>query len=102
MSGQEEAERFLTFLFDPANAKHWVEQISVIPPYAIDPATLEVSPLMAETIASLADPEAMGVNIDVLTPEAFNTTMLDGFQAVLGGERTAAEQAATLQASVAP
>ncbi len=97
----EEAERFLTFLFDPANAKHWVEQVSVIPPYAIDPATLDVSPLMAETISSLADPEAMGVNIDVLTPEAFNTTMLDGFQAVLGGDRTPEEQAAELQASIA-
>jgi hypothetical protein len=56
---------------------------------------------MAETISSLADPEAMGVNIDVLTPEAFNTTMLDGFQAVLGGDRTPEEQAAELQASMA-
>jgi raffinose/stachyose/melibiose transport system substrate-binding protein len=98
----EEAERFLTFLFDPANAKYWVEQISVIPPYAIDASTLEVSPLMAETISSLADPEAMGVNIDVLTPEAFNTTMLDGFQAVLAGDRTPEEQATALQEAMAP
>ena len=96
----EEAERFLNFLFDPANAKDWVEQIAVIPPYAIDASTLDVSPLMAETISSLADPEAMGVNIDVLTPEAFNTTMLDGFQAVLAGDRTPEEQAAALQASM--
>ena len=96
----EEAERFLTFLFDPANAKDWVEQIAVIPPYAIDASTLDVSPLIAETISSLADPEAMGVNIDVLTPEAFNTTMHDGFQAVLAEDRTAEEQAAALQASM--
>jgi raffinose/stachyose/melibiose transport system substrate-binding protein len=96
----DEAERFLKFLFDPANAKYWVEQISVIPPYAIDASTLSVSPLMAETISSLADPEAMGVNIDVLTPEAFNTTMLDGFQAILAGDRTPEEEAAALQASV--
>jgi raffinose/stachyose/melibiose transport system substrate-binding protein len=96
----EEAERFLKFLFDPANAKDWVEQIAVIPPYAIDASTLDVSPLMAETISSLADPEAMGLNIDVLTPEAFNTTMLDGFQAVLAGDRTPEEQAAAMQASI--
>jgi hypothetical protein len=59
-----------------------------------------MSPLLAEAAAAL-NAGAMGVNIDVLTPEAFNTAMLDGFQAVLGGDRTAAEQAAALQASMA-
>lgn len=96
----EASERFLEFLYDPANAAYWVEQMSIIPPYAIDAASLNASPLMSETMQSLADPSAMGLNIDVLTPEAFNTTMLDGFQAVLGGDRTAAEQAQALQSAM--
>jgi raffinose/stachyose/melibiose transport system substrate-binding protein len=92
----EAAERFLAFIFDPANASHWVEGMSVIPPYKLEEGSVNASPLLAETMRSL-NPEAMGLNIDVLTPEAFNTTMLDGFQAVLAGDRTAAEQAAALQ-----
>ena len=95
----EAAERFLTFIYDPANASYWVEQMSVLPPYPIGEGQVEASPLMAQTMESL-NPEAMGLNIDVLTPEAFNTTMLDGFQAVLGGDRTAEEQAAALQSSI--
>jgi raffinose/stachyose/melibiose transport system substrate-binding protein len=95
----EAAERFLKFLYDPANASYWVEQMSIIPPYSMDASTLNASPLMAETMQSL-NPEAMGLNIDVLTPEAFNTTMLDGFQAVLAGDRTPEEQAAALQAAM--
>ncbi len=96
----EAAERFLTFLYDPANAAFWVEQMSVIPPYDVDTSSLEVSPLLAQTMEALSTMQ-MGYNIDVLTPEAFNTAMLDGFQAVLAGDRTAAEQAAAMQASVA-
>ena len=95
-----EADRFLGFLFDPANAALWIEGMSTIPSYSLEGADVEMSPLLTEAVAALGG-DAMGVNIDVLTPEAFNTTMLDGFQAVLGGERTAEEQAAALQASVA-
>jgi raffinose/stachyose/melibiose transport system substrate-binding protein len=100
-TGQSEAANtFLAFLFDPANAALWVEGMSVIPSYSLEGAGVEMSPLLAEAAAALGA-GAMGVNIDVLTPEAFNTVMLDGFQAVLGGDRTAAEQATALQASVA-
>ena len=95
-----EAEAFLKFLFDPANAALWVEGMSVIPSYSLEGAAVEMTPLLRDAAAALGG-EAMGVNIDVLTPEAFNTAMLDGFQAVLGGERTPEEQAAAMQASVA-
>jgi ABC-type glycerol-3-phosphate transport system substrate-binding protein len=95
----EAADRFLTFLYDPANAAYWVEQMSIIPPYSMEAGSLNASPLMAETMESL-NPDAMGLNIDVLTPEAFNTTMLDGFQAVLAGDRTPEEQAKALQDSM--
>lgn len=96
----EEAERFLTFIYDPANAEYWVEQMSVIPPYSLEGLDVEMSPLLEETMAALST-EQMGVNIDVLTPEAFNTTMLDGFQGILGGEQTPEELATSLQASMA-
>jgi raffinose/stachyose/melibiose transport system substrate-binding protein len=95
----EAADTFLTFLFDPANAQYWID-MSVVPPYSLEGVEVEMSPLLQEAMAALGT-ETMGVNIDVLTPEAFNTAMLDGFQAVLGGDRTAEEQAAALQASVA-
>ncbi|WIJ25830.1 ABC transporter substrate-binding protein [Devosia sp. RR2S18] len=95
----EAAERFLTFIFDPENASYWVEDMSILPPYPVEAGEVDATPLLAKTMESL-DPDAMGLNIDVLTPEAFNTTMLDGFQAVLGGDRTAEEQAAALQSSV--
>jgi len=95
----EEAERFLKFLFDPANANYWVEGMSVIPPYIVDPATVTASPLMGRTMQALSS-DTMGLNIDVLTPEAFNTVMQDGFQAVLAGDRTPAEEATALQAAM--
>lgn len=39
----------------------------------------------------------MGYNIDVLTPDTFNTIMGDGFQEVLAGSKTAEQQANDLQ-----
>jgi hypothetical protein len=36
----------------------------------------------------------------VITPEAFNTAMLDGFQAVLLGDKTPEQQAADLQTAI--
>ena len=62
----EAAEKFLTFLYDPANAAFWVEQMSVIPPNDVDTSTLDVSPLLAQTMDALATVQ-MGYNIDVLT-----------------------------------
>ena len=95
----EEAKAFLEFLFDPANASYWVEGMSVVPPYPVDTEGMEIAPLTGFAMEALAT-VPMGYNIDVLTPDAFNTVMLDGFQAVLGGDRTPEEQAAALAASV--
>jgi raffinose/stachyose/melibiose transport system substrate-binding protein len=96
----EEAVKFLNFLFDPANAKYWVEGMSVVPSYKVDTAGMTVSPLLAGAMDALAT-VPMGYNIDVLMSDGFNTAMLDGFQAVLGGDRTPEEQAAALQAAAA-
>ena len=73
--------------------------MSVLPPYEVDTTTLEVPGLLEFALAALADVD-MGFNIDVLTPDKFNTTMSDGFQAVIGGSRTAEEQAAALQGAM--
>ena len=40
---------------------------------------------------------ALGYNIDVLTPQNFNEVMFFGFQEVLNGSRSPAEQARALQ-----
>lgn len=43
--------------------------------------------------------QQFGYNVDVLAPEAFNTAMQNGFQAMLSGDKTAEEMAAELQAA---
>ena len=54
---------------------------------------------MKFAVDALATTE-MGYNIDVVTPDNFNTVMGDGFQAVLAGEKTPEQQAADLQAAM--
>ena len=49
--------------------------------------------------ASIAGEEQLGLNIDVLAPPAFNDVMLNGFQAMLAGDKTAEQQAADMQAA---
>jgi raffinose/stachyose/melibiose transport system substrate-binding protein len=89
----------LSFIFDPANAKYWAEQMNVVPPYAVDASGMDVPGLYKFALEALAT-VPMGYNIDVITPEAFNTAMLDGFQAVLLGDKTPEQQAADLQAAI--
>ena len=95
----EESIAFLDFLFDPANANIWAEQMNIVPPYAVDMSSFEVPALYSFAVEALAT-VPMGYNIDVITPEAFNTAMLDGFQAVLLGDKTPEQQAADLQAAI--
>jgi hypothetical protein len=42
----------------------------------------------------------MGFNINVLTPDTFNTMMNDGFQEVIGGIKSAQQQADDLEAAM--
>lgn len=96
----EEAEAFLAFHFDPANAIHSVEGMPVIPSRGLEGTVADLSPSSARWPRCWAE-TIWGFNVDVLMPKAFNTTMFDGFQAARSSERTAAEQAVALQASVA-
>jgi len=96
---KDAAIKFLSYLFDPANAKIWMEQMLMIPPYQADASAFKLPDLFKSAIQAISTQE-MGYNIDVMTPDKFNTAMGDGFQAVLLGQKTPEQQAKDLQAAM--
>jgi raffinose/stachyose/melibiose transport system substrate-binding protein len=50
-----------------------------------------------EDLSASPETKSFGYNIDVLAPQNFNEVMFSGFQEVLDGTRSPAEQAAALQ-----
>jgi raffinose/stachyose/melibiose transport system substrate-binding protein len=92
----EEAALFLDFLFSEEAAQVWMEEVGVIPPIDFDAENYDLPELLQFAVEALQTTE-MGHNIDVLTPDTFNTMMGDGFQAMLLGEKSAEEMAADLQ-----
>jgi raffinose/stachyose/melibiose transport system substrate-binding protein len=99
----DEAAAFMDLFFSEEFAQLWYEEGNTIPPLDVDPAQFDLEPLFlsfAQTIReSSTGGGGLGYNIDVLTPPDFNTVMNEGFQAVLNGDRTPAEQAEALQAA---
>ncbi len=96
------AFRFLDFLFSDEAAKLWVETASIIPPVAVDVNAYSISDLLRFVMINLQEnAELMGFNIDVFTPDNFNTMMFDCFQEVLAGTKTAQEQADDLENAMA-
>ena len=97
----DEAAAFLDLFFSEQFAQSWIEDGYAIPPVNVDPAQFDLDPLFlsfAETIRQASIGEGgLGYNIDVYTPLEFNNVMNEGFQAVLNGDRTPAEQAQALQ-----
>jgi len=97
----EASFKFLDFLFSDAIAKDWLEGQSMIPPLKLNPEDYKISDLLKFTLNALnASADQMGYNIDVLTPDNFNTMMFDGFQEVIGGSKTAQQQADDLEAAM--
>ena len=100
---QEEAGKFLDYLFSPEVAQRWVGEADFFLPMEVDTSGLELSPLaqsVFEVLQSAAAGETpLGYNIDVLTPPGFNDMMSNGFQAILAGDKTPEQQAADLQAA---
>lgn len=94
----EAAGRYLDFLFSAEAAKIWMENVKIVLPMNVDASQYDLPDLFKFAVDALAQQE-MGYNIDVLTPDNFNTMMGDGFQAVLLGEKTPEQQAADLQAA---
>jgi hypothetical protein len=75
--------------------------MAIIPPLQIDATQYNISELLAFAVQQLQEnAETMGFNIDVLTPDNFNTMMFDGFQEVLNGTKSAEQQADDLEAAM--
>lgn len=98
---QEAAGQFLDHLFSPESAQQWVEDAQFLVPMSVDAEAMELPPLLESMIgvldAAARDEIQFGYNIDVIAPPEFNDIMLNGFQAILAGDRTPEEQAALLQ-----
>jgi raffinose/stachyose/melibiose transport system substrate-binding protein len=91
---------FIGYLLQDSTARLIIEKLNVIPAQPVNPKGLDVPELFKEVLEDFsASPEAksFGYNIDVLAPQNFNEVMFSGFQKVLNGTRSPAEQAAALQ-----
>jgi raffinose/stachyose/melibiose transport system substrate-binding protein len=99
----EEAAMLLDHIMSDASVQLWVEGARFVPPVIFDASSWSVSPLMKfaiETMQAAGQGEpgaALGHYVDPNVPEGFNAMMQDGFQAVLAGIKTPAEQLADLQ-----
>jgi raffinose/stachyose/melibiose transport system substrate-binding protein len=100
---QAEAGQLLDFLISPEAATIWAEEGNTALPVTLDTSALDVSPLFGTVAGVLnsasAGEIALGYNIDVLVPAAFNEVMQSGFQSILAGDKTPEEQAADMQAA---
>ncbi len=90
-------------MLKPERGKTQLEVFETIPAYPVDTASVNVSPLYRSIIDQViaAGSTDSGYNLDVMTPDAFNQQMYTGFQEVIDGKKTPAEQAAALQAAFA-
>jgi raffinose/stachyose/melibiose transport system substrate-binding protein len=99
-SNPKGAIEFIDFLLQDSTARLIVEQLNVIPAQPVNSQGLDVPELFKEVLEDLsASPgtQSFGYNIDVLAPQNFNEVMFTGFQEVLDGTRSPAEQARALQ-----
>jgi raffinose/stachyose/melibiose transport system substrate-binding protein len=92
---------FLNWMLQPERGKTQLEVFETIPAYPIDTSAVNVSPLYRSIIDQVSGSASAGsgYNLDVLTPDAFNQQMYVGFQEVIDGKKSVAEQAAALQAA---
>src|ERR687897_2112365 len=77
-----------------------IEKLNTSPAHPVDTEGLDVPELFKQVLDDLSkstEAGAFGYNIDVLTPANFNEVMFSGFQEVLNGTTSPAEQAAALQ-----
>ncbi len=97
----EGAFAYLNFLFSDETIGDWLEGMAMIPPVRLNADDYSISDLLRFTIIEIQqNAESMGFNIDVLTPDNYNTMMFDGFQEVIGKVKTAQEQADDLEAAM--
>ena len=93
---------FIDYLLQDSTERLAMENFNTIPAHPVDTQGLNVPGLFKEVLDDLSkstEAGAFGYNIDVLTPQNFNDVMFTGFQEVLNGSRSAAEQVQALQAA---
>jgi raffinose/stachyose/melibiose transport system substrate-binding protein len=100
----DEAAALIDFLFSEDAVSQWVSGARYFVPVEFDISSVEMSPATASIFevlqgAGTEGAPQFGYNIDVMTPPAFNDVMLNGFQAILTGGKTAEQQASDLQAA---
>ena len=98
----EGAIKFIDYLQQDDTARLVMEKFNTIPAHPVDTKGLDVPELFKGVLDDLSkstEGGAFGYNIDVLTPQNFNQVMFTGFQEVLGGSRSPAEQVQALQAA---
>jgi ABC-type glycerol-3-phosphate transport system substrate-binding protein len=96
----EGAIKFLDYLQQDDTIRFAVEKFNTIPAHPVDMKGLDVPELFKQVLDDLSESpqaEAFGYNIDVLAPQNFNEVMFSGFQEVISGTRSPAEQAGALQ-----
>ncbi len=102
---KDAAAEFLDFLYADEPVKTMIEKASFVSPKPVDAATLSLSEFQKRSVSSVTtgdgDPavnQGVFVNHGRAGPE-FLRTMTSGFQAMQSGQKTAAQQAADLQAA---
>src|SRR3712207_2886801 len=96
----EGAITFIDYLLQDSTARLLTEKLLTIPAHPFDQEGLDVPELfrvVLEDMSKATQAGALGYNIDVLTPQSFNEVMWSGFQEVLSGSKSPAEQAKALQ-----
>ena len=99
-SNLQGAIEFIDYFLQDSTARLIIENLNVIPAQPVNPKRLEVPNLFKEVLEDLSgspEEKSFGYNIDVLAPQNFNEVMFTGFQEVLNGTRSPAEQSAALQ-----
>jgi raffinose/stachyose/melibiose transport system substrate-binding protein len=99
-SNPQGAIEFIDYLLEDSTARLIIERLNVIPAQPVNPKGLDVPELFKEVLGDLSassEAQSFGYNMDVLAPQNFNEVMFTGFQEVLNGTRSPAEQAAALQ-----
>ncbi|MDQ3863473.1 MAG: extracellular solute-binding protein [Actinomycetota bacterium] len=90
----------IDYYMEDSTSRIVMETFNTIPAHPVDTKGLDVPPLFKQVLDDLSkstEAGAFGYNLDVLTPANFNEVMFSGFQEVLNGTRSPAEQAAALQ-----
>lgn len=97
----EASLKLVDFLASPEHGRWMVENLDVIPPFPVDTEGIDVTPLFAQVLEDTEQLAAgtgdFGLNIDVLTTDAFNEAMFNGMQGIFSDQATPEQVAEQLE-----